>query len=424
MAGTDLENPRAQGVPLPTELATKIIAIVEDGHHSKHHQRGPSPLADIALVSHTWNAVCRLHMFHTVTLYSDTVYSRLSFIHFQAPHLSQYIRELYFQPSAAERIASKAEWFPACFARFDNLDKIRFENCCKGPLSAASLAAFAAPQRLRKLDIYGWKFAGVYDFLSMLPPTLEELRLDEVKFDSSQRNAARRDLELKAPRIPGVRLDALRTIELHRGQHSILATPHLIECPNLARLFVICSSTTQVQLPPWIPTSLPELVLSVGHGSIIPDFGTDLQPSSVTIYPSCGHGSEYLNHFTCARECIEGLPYPHAIQTLTILIEFEHFWGPLEESFPALSDYEMLSQLVCHLRESEQGSCLQSIVLVIKISTSPIPGKRPYDGHQVRELAKLEKGFARLVEANVLTADLTLESEDSEPYMRCKIRRV
>ncbi|KAF7424774.1 hypothetical protein PC9H_010085 [Pleurotus ostreatus] len=129
----------------PTELATKIIAIIEDGHHSKHHQRGQSPLADIALVSHTWNAVCRLHMFNTVTLYSDTVHSRLSFIHFQAPHLSQYIRELYFQPSAAERIASKAEWFPACFAQFDNLDKIRFENCCKGPLPAASLAAFAAP---------------------------------------------------------------------------------------------------------------------------------------------------------------------------------------------------------------------------------------------------------------------------------------
>ncbi|KAJ8692219.1 hypothetical protein PTI98_009553 [Pleurotus ostreatus] len=146
----------------------------------------------------------------------------------------------------------------------------------------------------------------------MLPPTLEELRLHEVKFDSSQRNAARRDLELKAPKVPG---------------------------------------------------------------------------------------------------------------TLTIHIKLEHFWDPLEESFPSLSNYEMLSQLVCHLRESEQGSCLQSIVLVIRISTSPIPGKRPYDGHQTRELAKLEKGLARLVEENVLDADLTLESEDSEPYMRCKIRR-
>ncbi|KAF7424776.1 hypothetical protein PC9H_010087 [Pleurotus ostreatus] len=97
-------------------------------------------------------------------------------------------------------------------------------SCPDAPLPAASLAVFAAPQ-LRNL----------------LPPTLEELRLSDVKFDRSPDSVVKRDLEPKAPRIPGtytVVLDALRTLKLYTHLEPIFATPHLIECPDLARLVV------------------------------------------------------------------------------------------------------------------------------------------------------------------------------------------
>lgn len=263
MAGAELANPCAQPgealrphpyTCLPTELIIKILGIVGAYWHGIK-----PPLAACALVSHTWNTLCRPHMFHTVTVYANTVLPRFSFLHFQAAHLCKYIRAVYFEASAAARIVAKAEWFPECFARLTNLHKLRLFSCVDGPLPAASLAAFAAPQ-LRKLYIQGWQFAGVYDLLSMFPPTLEELQVDCIKFDRSPDSVASRALELKAPRIPGVRLEALRNLEIYHGDE-LFATPHLIECPNLARLF-ICWPGERMHLPPWLPASLPELVLS------------------------------------------------------------------------------------------------------------------------------------------------------------------
>lgn len=125
MAGTDLGNPRAQAASLPTELIIKIIAIVKGGHNSKRGQYGPSPIAASALVSRTWNTLCRPHMFHTVVVYVDTVLPRFSFLHFQAAHLCQYIRVLYFDATAAQHSVREAEWFPACFARLTNLRKLQ-----------------------------------------------------------------------------------------------------------------------------------------------------------------------------------------------------------------------------------------------------------------------------------------------------------
>ncbi|KAG9225166.1 hypothetical protein CCMSSC00406_0007423 [Pleurotus cornucopiae] len=188
--------------------------------------------------------------------------------------------------------------------------------------------------QLRKLYIQGWQFAGVYDLLSMFPPTLEELQLDSIKFDRSPDNVVKRELELKAPRIPGV------------------------------------------------------------------------------------------------RDCIDRLPYPRAIRALTIDIDTGYCHSLPEGFYPALSDYEMFSRFLCHLQGSERdgGSCLQSITLRIKLSARTLTASDTPDGVEARELAKLEKGFGRLVEDNVLDADLILlipdqEPEGSAPLMHCSIRR-
>ncbi|KAG9225176.1 hypothetical protein CCMSSC00406_0007413 [Pleurotus cornucopiae] len=139
MVGTELANPRARGMSLPAEVIIKIIGVVEGGHHSKRGQRAPSSLAASTLVSRAWNTLCRPHMFHTVTLHTNTIYPRLSFLHFPAPHLSQYIHELYFEHTVAEGILSKAEWwFPGCFARLKNLRKaepweLHEATCCGDP---------------------------------------------------------------------------------------------------------------------------------------------------------------------------------------------------------------------------------------------------------------------------------------------------
>ncbi|KAL4257272.1 hypothetical protein AB1N83_013670 [Pleurotus pulmonarius] len=312
MAGAELANPRPHPyTSLPTELIIKILGIVGTYWHGIK-----SPLADCALVSRTWNTLCRPHMFYTVTLYSNTVLKRLSFLHFQAAHLCKYIRAVYFRADAAEIIVAKAEWFPECFARLTNLHKLRLFSCANGPLPAASLAAFAAPQ-LRRLLIDGWQFAGVYDLLSLFPPSLEELQLESIKFDRSPNNVTSRALELKAPRIPGIRLEALRNLEIHHGFESIFATPHLIECPNLACLFVICWQKGPTHLPPWLPTSLPELVLSSGPDSAIPHFGA-LRPVLVTLSICSYDATPYLDFFTWARDCINRLPDPRAIRALTI----------------------------------------------------------------------------------------------------------
>ncbi|KAF9499990.1 hypothetical protein BDN71DRAFT_1502478 [Pleurotus eryngii] len=412
MAGTELADPCAKGEGLslrphlhrlPTELIIKIISIVEGFQHCPK-----PPLTACALVSHSWNTLCRPHMFHRVNLYQSTIYYQLSSLHFQLPHLSQYIHTLTFNGCAAATIVSKAEWFPACFAWLTNLHKLWLMSGMDGPLPAVSLAMFAAPQ-LRKLYILGLRFDGVYDLLSLFPPALEELILD-IKFDRSPDNIVKRELELKALRIPGIWLDTLRSLKILCGFKSILAIPHLIECPNLACLVVSCRPGPEpLYLPPWLPASLLELVLSCGPHSVIPHFGRALRPALVTLSMRSLRTSPYLDLFTWARDCIESLPDPHAIRALTINIDSGYY------HYPTLSDYEMFSQFLYHLRGNDYGSCLQSIILHIKLLAQTSTASYTPDGVEAWELAKLEKGFAQLVEDNVLDTDLILLSPDQEP---------
>ncbi len=135
----------------------------------------------------------------------------------------------------------------------------------------------------------------------------------------------------------------------------------------------------------------------------------------------------YLDFFTWARDCINCLPDPGAIRALTIKMTV---WKPLDGLYPGLSHYEMLSRFLCCLRESERGgrSCLQSITLRIELPAGTLTASDTPDGVGARELAKLEKGFAPLVEDNVLDADLIVlrpndEPEDSAPLMHFSIRR-
>lgn len=130
----------------------------------------------------------------------------------------------------------------------------------------------------------------------------------------------------------------------------------------------------------------------------------------------------YLDFFTWVMDCIDRLPDPRAIRALTINIRTGSDHSLPEGLFPALSDYEMFSRFLCQLRRGKHGSCLTSVVLAIKLTVPSIADQLCCE--EARELAKLERGFAGLVEENILDVDLTLGLREApEPLMHCSIRR-
>ena len=155
MASTEVAS--IQSGPLPIELITAIIAIVARGLYSKFDERKQSVLSTLAaasraLVSRTWNTICRSHILHTLVLNFRFEFERLCFLHFDAPHLCEYIRKVHL---GREDFCSTVERFPEFLARLKNLRELVLENPASPgngrmlpePLSAGP---FAAP-RLRKI---------------------------------------------------------------------------------------------------------------------------------------------------------------------------------------------------------------------------------------------------------------------------------
>ncbi|KAF9489058.1 hypothetical protein BDN71DRAFT_1456601 [Pleurotus eryngii] len=58
----------------------------------EHH-----PLAAASLVSRTWSTICRSHIFRIISISTRTMDDRLWFLHFEAPHLSEFIHVVRLQ---------------------------------------------------------------------------------------------------------------------------------------------------------------------------------------------------------------------------------------------------------------------------------------------------------------------------------------
>lgn len=183
----------------PVELVFEIIAIIapEDDDHNppEYIQYVPasereaiSTLAAASLVSRAWNAICRRYMFGRVCVSTKNLSARLSFVHFEAPHLSEYIRKLHLWWNKDSCTA--AEWFPECFCRLRNLRQLDISGVSGGnlnlstapaPLATGIVTMLACPC-LRKFVLCEFVFAkDASDLLSILPASLEELSLDDIE---------------------------------------------------------------------------------------------------------------------------------------------------------------------------------------------------------------------------------------------------
>ncbi|KAF9487037.1 hypothetical protein BDN71DRAFT_1500056 [Pleurotus eryngii] len=402
---------------LPPEVIAEIIATVADGTNfdSADPDRDPDihhPLANASLVSRTWNTICRPHVFRTFSISSTNTSARLHFLHFDAPHLSGHIRtvRLWLEGEGA---CPSSEWYPACFGRLTNLRALHLDHGIASLLKeqeflAAGISAMLAAPCLRKLVLRGWDFStGASDLLAMLPPTLEVLMLDLISA-TPEGNAAQ-------PTSP-LRLDALRHLELQAVFHPMLTFTRLIECPNLQRLTAGWYAYQSWNLPPWIPDTLSELVLHAAPECNIPDFGTAIKPSTVTIEPS-GEMS-YLEVFVWIQECINHLPFPGCIRTLTLNILKEASDDDCE-LYPTPSEYEMLCSFLVQLYE---GGGVRRIMLNITAAVDASAAELRVDAG--REAAKVETAFAMLLGEKVLDVCCMLEScHDEDTIVHCRIPR-
>ncbi|KAL4265862.1 hypothetical protein AB1N83_003628 [Pleurotus pulmonarius] len=398
----DVEQ-KYQPQALPSELIEEIIAVAANS--------GPTPrevsqfLAAGSLVSRIWNIFCRPYIFHTITISFRDANARLSFLHFQAPYLSQHIRtlDLHFWPS--HRFLAE-EWLPECLGRLTNLRVLRFEpersfNLLRAPalLTAGIMTILFAPH-LRKLVLRGWTFVtDASDLLSMLSPTLEEL----VIWDVSVRDAAGKGSTT-------IRLEALRSLGLINVSHPLLGFGNFFECPNLQSLVARWPRFHEWDVPLWLPDSLSELRLRATHECNIPNFERVVKPSIVVI--DLGSHDSFLPLFTWSTDCINRLPFPNSIQRLTLNIERNFLvQGHTEGPYPEVSDYTLLARC---LRQLVELGALRSINLNIKV-VEVLPTSDDLAIDEPRELAKLKIGFAALLEANVLNVDLVLQgSEDGD----------
>ncbi|KAF7433726.1 hypothetical protein PC9H_005691 [Pleurotus ostreatus] len=366
---------------LPVEIISEIIAIVasEDSkeplpvvYKSDVEKEAFRTLAAASLVSHSWNAISRRHIFHSVFIPFNNTSARLSFLHFQAPHLAEYIHRLCVWWDDGTPPVS--EWLTECFCRLKNFRELILTSSLSGLLterriSAVGVMPVLAASRLRTLTLRHWGFAeDAYDLLGMLPPTLEELVLEDIHTET---------IEIEAP-PPTTHLADLRRLVLIDTAHPMLSAENIIECPHLKQLELY-----------WLYNVVDSWG---GAGCLLPNFGKTIRPSVVTI-TLWSNGHSFRDLFTWIKDCIDRLPFPNLIQVLKIHIQKFSDVRAGGDPLPQILDYEMLSQA---LQPLCKNGALTSITL--DISTD---GNHDVGTYSARESAKVKAGLAGLLPANI-----------------------
>ncbi|KAG9219776.1 hypothetical protein CCMSSC00406_0008153 [Pleurotus cornucopiae] len=251
---------------LPTELIYHIIAAVVDGNDDDDSEyEGCSidyrafTLAACSLVCKAWSNVVRPHIFSSFTIDYTNFESRLSFLHFTAPHLVGYVLELTIRGDNNRNTNfTPPQWTPEAFCRFNNLRSLSLLHVTgewsslPTPLALGISTLLAAP-RLQKICLRWWNFGTdverIQNMLSLCSTSLEDLTL--VYVDCDYDHASATQTHVSSP----INMVALSKLQLICVNHPRLPGA-FTECPNLRSM---TAEIDDVQL--FIPLTVEDLRL-------------------------------------------------------------------------------------------------------------------------------------------------------------------
>ncbi|KAF7431062.1 hypothetical protein PC9H_006780 [Pleurotus ostreatus] len=394
---------------LPTELILQIIAGFDRRGNSNTYSGSvtgvPPCLTACSLVCHAWNDICRPYIFRIVEISAGTLIPRLSFLHFEAPHLCNYVLDFRLSLDTRANYEPFPAWLPDCFSRFRNLGTLYLADIGSvnsslaelSPLDMGITTLLATAPNLRKLHLEGWDHDR--DVVSVLPTSsqLEDLSLNVISTNMTT--------VVSSP----PRFDALQILELDNIPYPLLRFKTFIECPNLRSLVAEWYDPVRWKVPPWVSTRFSELTLNVNVWSGCPDFGEAIQPSVLTINI---FGSESCSNFiTWIKNCVASLPFPNLLHRVTINIKVT---GVNERKCEEL--YRELEKLSVFLHKLCDLGALQRIVLKIELFAGRVNTINdsydildPSSEVKAQDLAKLKDLFSALLERDSLDFDVILE---------------
>ncbi|KAL4255550.1 hypothetical protein AB1N83_012964 [Pleurotus pulmonarius] len=323
--------------PLPIELIYRIVAYLDDRHNEQgaHRlERIPTSLLASSLVCRSWVAICQSHIFRTIALSYSKASADDSFVHFllfTAPHLCNYVRNLKLRlPAECDLITSR---HLKCIHLFKNLCTLRLGGSSSHAsrarlmdmVSFLGIVSFLSTLHLTRLELNNWTVSDP-DASDLLPiliachRTLRELTLDIIGV-RRQENPQQVHSESR-PCSPVLCFDSLRHLTLSQDMNS-LPTIRFIECPNLESLKMTNYGDEPWFIPQWIPASVSHLILNVLPDIPLPNLGTTICPSELTINMVDTEAVEYFDTMTWIQGCLDELPHPGRLQRITILIDDE-----------------------------------------------------------------------------------------------------
>ncbi|KAG9221220.1 hypothetical protein CCMSSC00406_0007394 [Pleurotus cornucopiae] len=336
-------------VELPIELIYRIVAYLDDRHNEQGSHRGeriPTSLLACSLVCRSWVAICQSHIFHTVAL-SYNKASRLSYSRrevgssaYNKASADSFIDFFLFTAPPSLQLCSQPQ---ATFAHLGasgistHASRARLMHM----VSFLGIVSLLSALHLKRLELNNWTVSNpdASDLLPILVAcqrTLRELTLEIIGVRRWHENPQQVHSESR-PSSPVVCFDALRHLTLSQNMKS-LPTINFIECPNLESLKMANHGDDPWHIPQWIPASVSHLILNVLPDIPLPNLGTTICPSELTINMIDAEDVEYLDTMTWIQECLDKLPHPGRLQQITILIDVLYEEPRASER----SDYEPL----------------------------------------------------------------------------------
>ncbi|KAF4564459.1 hypothetical protein EYR36_002393 [Pleurotus pulmonarius] len=368
---------------IPLELVIKIIAFLDDRPFLPGEWEYGSHNDEIW--EHTTPALA------SCSLDSDVPFHAFAFLHFTAPHLCEYVRELRldFSDSVTD---SLPEWMHACLCRFKNVRELEVCNwsdtheAITTPL-ARGLASLLSATNLKRLALSFWEevedTSDLLLILSACSTTLEDLSIDFPL-----------EALVTAPLV--IHLEALRKLEVDSCPLPFARTDILV-CPNLETFTYTLDDDDSFELPSWIPASIHELILRATPTSRLPQFEQSIHPFRLTLQVDTLESSNLGIRWV--SECIKHLPFLGHVQQLIVMIGIStgdflpydslcSLLRPLQMQYPALS-----KQIVLNITASEEA---EADVL---------------DDIRVGETERMKKVFAPFLEAGSFSAQLVIKYE-------------
>ncbi|KAL4263992.1 hypothetical protein AB1N83_005558 [Pleurotus pulmonarius] len=318
---------------LPVELIQHIISFLSDNIEGEEglEELDPGRTADLAacaLVCRSWRDISQSCIYRTIAINEHSWDSRFSFLHFTAPHLCKYTRELRLSWNKG---CLTPEWFAECLARFTNLLVLRLENrdlrVRQPPLTPLlGIGSLLNNIPLKRLHLREWCSCDdaydIFHILSMCSASLEEFSL-EVFLTSDRAQPLDQDLPVLPP---VVLLPALRKIVLLGEIPDISqATGTRIEIPDLETLTIEMEGHEPWSLAGWNLNHISQLKLTVSCEGAIPNLGPSIRPTNLTINVSKRQSRlPYILVVAWVEGCISRLPFPGDLRQLTIKIALRH----------------------------------------------------------------------------------------------------